>query len=73
MVHLKVFLKVKVRNPRTCGRARKRYTVYETRLMTDIPHFKVKESTVSRRYRDFLKLKNEFKRTSTMEVPSLPG
>ena len=67
------FLKVEVRNPKTCGKGRKRYTLYEVRLMTNIPHFQLKESIVSRRYSDFWWLKKELEKLGTIEVPPLPG
>ena len=67
------YLKVEVRNPKTCRKAWKRYTVYEVRLMTNIPHFQLKESIVSRRYRDFWWLKKELEKMGTIEVPPLPG
>jgi len=43
------FLEVDVINPITHGVANKRYTDYELRLKTNLPVFRVKESSVRRR------------------------
>ena len=51
-------------NPITHGVAGKRYTDYEVRLKTNLPVFRVKESSVRRRYSDFEWLRNELERDS---------
>ncbi|KAG8553997.1 hypothetical protein GDO81_003624 [Engystomops pustulosus] len=63
------FLEIDIFNPQTVGVGRNRYTVYETNL----PIFKLKDSTVRRRYSDFEWLKNELERDSKIVVPPLPG
>ncbi|XP_062592870.1 sorting nexin-12-like [Saccostrea cucullata] len=42
-------------------------------IHTNLPVFKVKESTVRRRYSDFEWLRNELERDSKIVVPPLPG
>ncbi|XP_068040303.1 sorting nexin-3 isoform X2 [Anomalospiza imberbis] len=42
-------------------------------LQTNLPIFKLKESTVRRRYSDFEWLRNELERESKVVVPPLPG
>ncbi|XP_073982368.1 sorting nexin 3 isoform X2 [Rhodnius prolixus] len=58
------FLEIDVVNPVTHGVAKKRYTDYEVRMRTNLPVFKVKESSVRRRYSDFEWLRNELERDS---------
>ena len=41
-----------------------RYTDYEVRMKTNLPVFRVKESSVRRRYSDFEWLRNELERDS---------
>lgn len=67
------FLEIDVSNPQTVGVGRTRYTTYDVRMRTNLPVFKLKESTVHRRYSDFEWLKNELERDSKIVVPSLPG
>ncbi|XP_076317514.1 sorting nexin-12-like isoform X1 [Tachypleus tridentatus] len=67
------FLEIDVLNPITHGVARKRYTDYEVRMRTNLPVFKMKESSVRRRYSDFEWLRNELERDSKIVVPPLPG
>ncbi|GFS78710.1 sorting nexin-12 [Nephila pilipes] len=67
------FLEIDVLNPITHGVARKRYTDYEVRLRTNLPVFKLKDSSVRRRYSDFEWLRNELERDSKIVVPPLPG
>ncbi|KAL1131674.1 hypothetical protein AAG570_011287 [Ranatra chinensis] len=67
------FLEIDVANPITHGVAKKRYTDYEVRMRTNLPVFKVKESSVRRRYSDFEWLRNELERDSKIVVPPLPG
>merc|ERR1712224_834859 len=51
----------------------KRYTDYEVRMKTNLPVFRVKESSVRRRYSDFEWLRNELERDSKIVVPPLPS
>ncbi|CAJ0958436.1 unnamed protein product [Ranitomeya imitator] len=67
------FLEIDIFNPQTVGVGRNRYTVYEVRMRTNLPIFKLKDSTVRRRYSDFEWLKNELERDSKIVVPPLPG
>ncbi|CAG9562353.1 unnamed protein product [Danaus chrysippus] len=67
------FLEIDVVNPVTMGVGKKRFTDYEVRMRTNLPVFKVKESSVRRRYSDFEWLRNELERDSKIVVPSLPG
>nr|CAG4636612.1 EOG090X0GN3 [Eubosmina coregoni]SVE70138.1 EOG090X0GN3 [Eubosmina coregoni] len=67
------FLEIDVINPITHGMAKKRYTDYEVRMRTNLPVFKIKESSVRRRYSDFEWLRCELERDSKIVVPALPG
>ncbi|XP_041430002.1 sorting nexin 12 S homeolog isoform X1 [Xenopus laevis] len=75
------FLEIDIFNPQTVGVGRNRYTVYELRMRTNLPIFKLKDSCVRRRYSDFEWLKNELERDSKsvnaflfqIVVPPLPG
>ncbi|XP_054164220.1 sorting nexin-12-like [Oppia nitens] len=67
------FLEIDVVNPITHGIARNRYTDYEVRMRSNLPVFKVKESSVRRRYSDFEWLRSELERDSKIVVPPLPG
>jgi len=67
------FLEIDISNPQTHGVGKKRYTDYEVRMKTNIPIFKLKESSVRRRYSDFEWLRTELERDSKIVVPSLPG
>uniref|UniRef100_A0A3Q3C261 Sorting nexin 3 n=1 Tax=Haplochromis burtoni TaxID=8153 RepID=A0A3Q3C261_HAPBU len=67
------FLEIDVSNPETVGVGRGRYTTYEVRLKTNLPIFKLKESSVRRRYSDFEWLRAELERESKVVVPPLPG
>lgn len=68
-------LEIDVVNPMTSflTAGKKRYTDYEVRMRTNLPVFKVKESSVRRRYSDFEWLRNELERDSKIVVPPLPG
>uniref|UniRef100_A0A3Q3X204 PX domain-containing protein n=1 Tax=Mola mola TaxID=94237 RepID=A0A3Q3X204_MOLML len=66
------FLEIDVFNPQIIGVGRNRYTVYEVRMRTNLPIFKLKDSCVRRRYSDFEWLKTELERDSKIVVPSLP-
>ncbi|XP_065057362.1 sorting nexin-12-like [Rhopilema esculentum] len=67
------FLEIDVCNPQTHGVGKKRYTDYEVRMRTNIPIFKIKDSSVRRRYSDFEWLRQELERESKIVVPVLPG
>jgi sorting nexin-3/12 len=67
------FLEIDVVNPITHGVARARYTDYEVKMKTNLPVFKLKDSSVRRRYSDFEWLRNELERDSKIVVPPLPG
>lgn len=68
------FLEIDVANPLTTMTAgKKRFTDYEVRMRTNLPVFKIKESSVRRRYSDFEWLRNELERDSKIVVPPLPG
>ncbi|KAL1488022.1 hypothetical protein ABEB36_015396 [Hypothenemus hampei] len=68
------FLEIDVVNPvTTIGVGKKRFTDYEVKMRTNLPVFKVKESSVRRRYSDFEWLRNELERDSKIVVPPLPG
>jgi len=58
------FLEIDVINPITHGIGNKRYTDYEVRMKTNLPVFRVKESSVRRRYSDFEWLRCELERDS---------
>ncbi|XP_051843500.1 sorting nexin-12-like [Antechinus flavipes] len=67
------FLEIDVFNPQTVGVGRGRFTTYEVRMRTNLPVFKLKESSVRRRYSDFEWLKNELERYCKIVVTPLPG
>ncbi|XP_070568511.1 sorting nexin-12-like [Ptychodera flava] len=67
------FLEIDVCNPETHGFGKKRYSDYEVRMRTNLPVFKLKESSVRRRYSDFEWLRTELERDSKIVVPPLPG
>ena len=68
------FLEVEVRNPRTHGHGRKMYTDYEVVTRTNIPAFKLRYSSVWRRYSDFDYFRELLERESTrVNIPPLPG
>lgn len=68
------FLEIEVRNPQTHGVARKMFTDYEIVCRTNIPAFKLKQSTVRRRYSDFEYFRDILERESTrVTIPPLPG
>ena len=62
------FLEIDVINPITHGVGSKRYTDYEVRMKTNLPVFRVKESSVRRRYSDFEWLRNELERDSKVYI-----
>lgn len=68
------FLEIEVRNPQTHGVAGKMYTDYEIVCRTNIPAFKLKHSSVRRRYSDFEYFRDVMDRESTrVNIPPLPG
>ncbi|KAH0565516.1 hypothetical protein GP486_001090 [Trichoglossum hirsutum] len=68
------FLEVEVRDPRTHGFGRKMYTDYEVVCRTNIPAFKLKHSSVRRRYSDFEYFRDILERESArVTIPPLPG
>lgn len=68
------FLEVEVRNPRTLGAGRKMFTEYEVVTRTNIPAFKLRYSSVWRRYSDFDYFREALERESTrVNIPPLPG
>ncbi|VDD83389.1 unnamed protein product [Mesocestoides corti] len=67
------FLEIDVCNPQVHGDAKSRYVDYEVKLKTNLPVFRLQESSVRRRYRDFDWLRGELDRESKIIVPKLPG
>jgi len=48
------------------------FTDYEVKVRTNLPVFRLKESSVRRRYSDFDWLRSELERSSKIMVPKLP-
>ncbi|KAM0325095.1 hypothetical protein ACHAQA_007634 [Verticillium albo-atrum] len=68
------FLEIEVRNPRTHGMGRSMYTDYEIVCRTNIPAFKLRASSVRRRYSDFEYFRDILERESArVTIPPLPG
>ncbi|PKS12099.1 hypothetical protein jhhlp_001396 [Lomentospora prolificans] len=68
------FLEIEVRNPRTHGVGRHMYTDYEIVCRTNIPAFKLRQSSVRRRYSDFEYFRDILERESArVTIPPLPG
>ncbi|KAL8792592.1 MAG: hypothetical protein Q9195_004815 [Heterodermia aff. obscurata] len=68
------FLEIEVKNPQTHGTSRSMYTDYEIICRTNIPAFKLKHSTVRRRYSDFEYFRDILERESArVTIPPLPG
>jgi hypothetical protein len=68
------FLEIEVRNPRTHGMGRGMYTDYEIVCRTNIPAFKLRSSSVRRRYSDFEYFRDIIERESArVTIPPLPG
>ncbi|KAJ2662011.1 Sorting nexin-3 [Coemansia sp. RSA 1200] len=68
------FLEVQVCNPLTSDVGRNMYTTYEIICRTNIPIFKLKTSSVRRRYSDFEWLRDMLEReTARVTIPPLPG
>eukprot|EP00124_Ichthyophonus_hoferi_P004868 Ihof_evm4s597 gene=Ihof_evmTU4s597 len=66
------FLEIEVKNPRTYGEGRNRYTDYEVAMSTNIPIFNQKTFSCRRRFSDFEWLKLELERDGRIVVPNLP-
>ncbi|KAK4701493.1 sorting nexin-3/12, partial [Phenoliferia sp. Uapishka_3] len=67
-------LEIEVREPRTQEFGRKMYTDYEIMCRTNIPAFRVRYSSVRRRYSDFEAFRDILERESTrVNIPQLPG
>lgn len=63
-----------VKHPMTHGTSRNMYTDYEIICRTNIPAFKLKHSTVRRRYSDFEYFRDILERESArVTIPPLPG
>jgi len=68
------YLEIEVRDPRTHEVRGNKYTDYEIICKTNIPAFKVKSSSVRRRYSDFEAFRDILERESTrVNIPPLPG
>ncbi|KZM20500.1 transporter [Ascochyta rabiei] len=68
------FLEIEVRNPMTHGVGRGMYTTYEIVMRTNIPAFKLKSSSVRRRYNEFEAFRDILERESArVTIPPLPG
>lgn len=66
--------RIQVRNPRTHGIGRSMYTDYEILCRTNIPAFKLRQSSVRRRYSDFEWFRDILERESArVTIPPLPG
>ncbi|GAA6010388.1 hypothetical protein JCM11491_006299 [Sporobolomyces phaffii] len=67
-------LEIEVRDPRTQEFGRKMYTDYEIVCRTNIPAFRLRYSSVRRRYSDFEAFRDLLERESTrVTIPPLPG
>ncbi|KDE03586.1 hypothetical protein MVLG_05921 [Microbotryum lychnidis-dioicae p1A1 Lamole] len=67
-------LEIEVRDPRTQEFGRKMFTDYEIMCRTNIPAFRVRYSSVRRRYSDFEAFRELLERESTrVSIPHLPG
>ncbi|SCV72793.1 BQ2448_4330 [Microbotryum intermedium] len=67
-------LEIEVRDPRTQEFGRKMFTDYEIMCRTNIPAFRVRYSSVRRRYSDFEAFREILERESTrVNIPPLPG
>jgi len=67
-------LEIEVQNPQSHGVGRKMYTDYEIICRTNIPAFKLKSSSVRRRYSDFEHFRDILERESSrVSIPPLPG
>lgn len=65
---------LQVTDPQTHGIGRSMYTDYEINCSTNIPAFKLRNSTVRRRYSDFEYFRDILERESArVTIPPLPG
>ncbi|KAJ1831552.1 Sorting nexin-3 [Coemansia sp. RSA 2711] len=68
------YLEIEVRNPLTHGVGRKMHTDYEIICRTNIPNFKLRQSSVRRRYSEFEWLRDLLQlQMPRVTVPPLPG
>ncbi|KAJ2080988.1 Sorting nexin-3 [Coemansia sp. RSA 988] len=68
------FLEIEVVNPVTHGPGGKMYTSFEIICRTNIPVFKMRVSSVRRRYSDFEWFRDRLEReASRVNIPPLPG
>ncbi|KAH0607480.1 uncharacterized protein H6S33_002514 [Morchella sextelata] len=68
------FLEIEVKDPQTHGFGRGMYTDYEVVCRTNIPAFKIRSSSVRRRYSEFEKFREILERESSrVTIPPLPG
>lgn len=68
------FLEIEVVNPRTHDYGRNMYTDYEIVCRTNIPAFRLKQSSVRRRYSDFESFRSLLEaESSRVVIPQLPG
>ncbi|KAJ3052202.1 Sorting nexin-3 [Rhizophlyctis rosea] len=67
------FLEIEIRNPEFKGTGRNKFVDYEIVCRTNIPAFKLKQSSVRRRYSDFEWFRDALERESTrVNIPALP-
>ncbi|TPX36110.1 hypothetical protein SeLEV6574_g05169 [Synchytrium endobioticum] len=68
------FLEIEVKNPEFHGTGRNKYVDYEIICRTNIPAFKLRQSSVRRRYSDFEWFRDALERESTrVNIYALPG
>ncbi|KAI7833911.1 sorting nexin-3 [Kickxella alabastrina] len=68
------FLEIEVKNPQTHPAGRNQYTDYEIVCRTNIPVFKLKTSSVRRRYSEFEWFRDRLEsETNKVNIPPLPG
>lgn len=74
VLEISILTLLQVKNPQTHGTSRNMYTDYEIVCRTNIPAFKLKHSTVRRRYSDFEYFRDILERESArVTIPPLPG
>eukprot|EP00092_Neocalanus_flemingeri_P007225 GFUD01007804.1.p1 GENE.GFUD01007804.1~~GFUD01007804.1.p1 ORF type:complete len:162 (+),score=22.98 GFUD01007804.1:241-726(+) len=67
------YLEISLNDAQTHGEGRARFTDFRLEMKTNMPVFKMKESSVRRRYSDFKWLRDEVSRTVQIMMPALPG
>eukprot|EP00090_Calanus_glacialis_P035930 TRINITY_DN61277_c0_g1_i1.p1 TRINITY_DN61277_c0_g1~~TRINITY_DN61277_c0_g1_i1.p1 ORF type:complete len:162 (+),score=32.20 TRINITY_DN61277_c0_g1_i1:129-614(+) len=67
------YLEISLADSQTHGEGRARFTDFKLEMRTNMPVFKMKESSVRRRYSDFKWLRDEVSRTVQIMMPALPG